>query len=272
VRAIVPLFFIASEMHIGGSEIVQFVVSATEKVHFGLPLFAQQGFAQGTLRETLSTDWIAGVFLVLLIGLAYVKVAFPRRFYSVFRMFVALRFVRQAAREDALLTHGSGTILSLVFVFSGALLLVHTFDFFGWRLFLSSPSGFSWFLIFSAMIMAVYAVKYFGLWLVKFLFDTDSGLNQYLYDTWLINCVLGIALLPLLLIVTYSGWEASDTVLKIALGLVGLFYLYRLIRGISTGLSYNVSIFYLFLYLCTLEILPLIVFWAVFREQFNSFS
>ncbi|MBL7890070.1 MAG: DUF4271 domain-containing protein, partial [Bacteroidia bacterium] len=53
--------------------------------------------------------------------------------------------------------------------------------------------------------------------------------------------------------------------IKIGLYLLALFLFTRMVRGLIIGLnSVRVSKFYLFLYLCSLEILPLIVMIKIF--------
>ena len=219
-------------------------------------------------REVVSADWVLLVLLPLLAGLAWIKATRPRRFPELFRMFVYQRFVRQSMREDDLLADFSSIVLALVFVFSGGLLLWEAGEALGIKVqVLGEQKGPLLFLVFSACLFGAYLLKFLGIRIMQFLFDTDRGLKEYLYTTWLTNVVLGLVLLPLVFTVVFSNWEGVTYLVWGGLGLAGLFYLYRIGRGIRIGIVNNVSVFYLFLYLCTLEILPLIVLTVLFTGQ-----
>jgi hypothetical protein len=72
--------------------------------------------------------------------------------------------------------------------------------------------------------------------------------NQYLYRS------LGIILLVINIFVVYSS--VKDFFLYSGIIIITLFYLLRIFRLIKINLSKQMNSFYLFLYLCTVEILP----------------
>jgi hypothetical protein len=75
--------------------------------------------------------------------------------------------------------------------------------------------------------------------------------------------VLGVILFPLL-VIWYLNPNYAEIIFQLIYILFGLFILYRFIRGFFIGLSKQISWYYLILYLCTAEIYPLILLYAVF--------
>ena len=68
---------------------------------------------------------------------------------------------------------------------------------------------------------------------------------------------MGILILPILLFVVYTRGVFQHVVIWAALGGIGVVLIMRIIRGIAFSLKKDISIFYMFLYLCALEIVPL---------------
>jgi hypothetical protein len=73
-----------------------------------------------------------------------------------------------------------------------------------------------------------------------------------------------MALLPFVCLMAYNQALGINFLIILCVVLVGMAFLYRLFRGISVGVSTpSFSPLYLFLYLCTLEIAPLMVVWRI---------
>jgi hypothetical protein len=84
-------------------------------------------------------------------------------------------------------------------------------------------------------------------------------MREYNFNTFLSAQGAGLFLLPLTFCVQYLRYPLEPFFI-VAGGVFVLFYAVRLIKGIFIGMeTRNFSAFHLFLYLCALEILPLIV-------------
>ena len=91
------------------------------------------------------------------------------------------------------------------------------------------------------------------------LFDRTDMFREYLYNIFIFNKLTGIVILPLLPLMAYtSGW-IQPVVYWAALVVVFLIVLLRVTRSVVFSLRKDISIFYMFLYLCALEIVPLIL-------------
>lgn len=74
---------------------------------------------------------------------------------------------------------------------------------------------------------------------------------------------LGVILFPLL-VIWYLNPNLTSIIFQTISVAFGLFILYRFVRGFFIGQSKQISWYYLILYLCTAEIYPLILLYAVF--------
>ncbi len=210
-----------------------------------------------------SVDWITLVFIACLFILAWIQTSFSKRLGQIFHAVFQAHHLNQLEREGNLLkeriTIGLGFIyysISSIFVF----LIVREYGI--------VPPGMSNMaftgLIFAGLLSYQFA-KSAIINVTGIIFDTREIARSYQLNTLIFNIMIGFVLLPLALIATY--WS-SPIVIITGIILVLLLLIYRLFRGFLTGMvnkSYN--LFYLFLYLCTLEILPLLLLYKVISEN-----
>mgnify|MGYP001611693863 CR=1 FL=1 len=153
----------------------------------------------------------------------------------------------------------ASVLLTIVFNLVAALFLYQLSVIVGWSSDFTG-SGFSRFLIFTLAISAGYTFKYIILKFVGFVFQIDKAITVYIFNIFLINNVLGLGLLPVLISLAFLPFINALLVVKIA-GIIALSaFIYSIIRGLTIGFGFpRFSSFYLFLYLCALEIAPLLV-------------
>ena len=90
-----------------------------------------------------------------------------------------------------------------------------------------------------------------------FLFNRLRIFREYLYNINLYNRLLGIVLLPTFLFAFYTKGILRDVVFWTIGGLILVVIIMRIVRGLVFSFKKDISIFYMFLYLCALEIAPL---------------
>ena len=92
---------------------------------------------------------------------------------------------------------------------------------------------------------------------LSWMFSTGEHSRDLLMNMHLYNLFTGIVLLPLLPLMAYAQ---PLVFFYISLIIIGLIYFFRFLRLGFVGIRFEkFSVFHLILYLCTLEILPLIV-------------
>jgi len=208
---------------------------------------------------SINAVWMFYVLLLLVAGFTWVKVFYYRTLEHILGSFFSKTMSNQMVRDENLLLQKASVLLTAVFYIGAALFIyqVSTFynflpDFFG--------TGFSRFLLIALMVATIYSFKFFILKIVGFIFKIDKLIAAYIFNIFLINNLLGIILLPVVIAIAFTNPTYALILLRVTIAIAIFLYLFRLIRGVMIGLSYSVlSGFYLLLYICSLEIVPLLI-------------
>lgn len=127
--------------------------------------------------------------------------------------------------------------------------------------------GFGLWVALSLGLSLAYMFRWGLLRLIGRVFDEEESMNFYIDSSYLYHLVLSVALVPLLLLAVYSPW-GGNVALAMAGGLVVLCFLMRLIRGVKLFLTISKApSFYLFYYLCAVEMIPILVLLKVYLSQ-----
>ena len=86
----------------------------------------------------------------------------------------------------------------------------------------------------------------------------DNAIAEKDGNIYLFGKVYGLLLLPLVAVIPFVPDSLSEKLMWVGIGLYVFFYVMTLFRGLRICFKNRVSIFYLFFYLCVLEILPLL--------------
>ncbi len=98
------------------------------------------------------------------------------------------------------------------------------------------------------------------------IFGNQDAVASYTISNYLYHLVLTTALIPMLFLFIYMPW-GNEIVLYIIVALVALSFIMRISRGIKVFLtSSRDHSFYLFYYLCTVEIVPILILIKLFIE------
>ena len=154
-------------------------------------------------------------------------------------------------------------ILHLIFAINSGLFLLYV----SWHFDLDLP-GLHPALIFamaSAVVVLLFALKSLFLHVAGFLFDRPKLFAEYSHNIALYNKILGLLLLPVIIGLLYGGDYLHGIFIYTGLAMGVVFYLLQLVRGVEIILKKEFSLFYLFLYLCAFEILPILVLYKLFQ-------
>ncbi len=117
--------------------------------------------------------------------------------------------------------------------------------------------------IFMALIIAYGIIKVSIYRFVAFVFETTQETKEYLFFSYLHNKIFAIAILPIIIVIPYIEPNILPLLFKIGGFIFISLYFIQLFRGFSIILKNLASLLYLFLYLCALEILPLIIVYRI---------
>lgn len=123
-----------------------------------------------------------------------------------------------------------------------------------------NPTGYGSIFIFLFGFIIAYFAKSLIIFLSSWIFNSLKPFNTYLTLNVISIQVLGAILLPLIILITYT-YEIDPTwLIRLGIGISLLIFSYRLIRTFFLGLKQtNSNVFHIILYICALEILPLLL-------------
>ena len=229
-----------------------------ESFFTGHQLKPQNSLPVAVSRET--PDWLFFVLLLIIALLTWLKVFYRKNVIQIFEAFFSNVIANQIIRDENILVQRASVLLTITFNLAAALLLYLLSEIYDWQV-PYAGSGFSKFIIFALLISFAYTAKFIILKFAGFIFRVDKAIATYIFNIFIINNVLGIILILLVIGIAYLPSNTIIYLAPAAAMFVIIAYIYRFLRGIIIGFSYkSYSNLYLFLYLCALEIAPLIVF------------
>jgi hypothetical protein len=142
----------------------------------------------------------------------------------------------------------------IIFIFQVGMFLFHVLSVFGYqgRLFRSI-----W--ICMALVLAIYLVRHISIRYFRWLFNNEKEMTLYGFDISIFNTMVGLILLPINVLLNFGPETLTKPLIMIGLLMILLAYLMRQLRWMFTArrLIAN-SLFLFFIYLCAVEILPLL--------------
>ncbi len=204
-------------------------------------------------------SWLLVIMVFSIMILGYLYSAFNSRFNTFIKSVFVSRFASQSSREERSLTHPVSFFLSLNFILISSLFILQLISS---KVFFDSGIEFSFFsfLILMTLVFLVYFIKIIVLKVFAYFTAKQEIISEYIFILFLVNHFLGVALLPIVVLIAYGPTSFINGIVYVgAIFFLGAF-VFRIGRGISAVLVNREStLFYLILYLCTLEILPLII-------------
>jgi hypothetical protein len=217
------------------------------------------------LRTTNATKWeITSLFLGILI-VAVVRAFHKRKLEALLKAFTNSRVVPLQLREEHVLSHRAVLLLSLLYVVVIALFAYQIAI--EWGL-LAPANGFSFFMQTMLFIVLVYVVKFAIFELLAEVLELQHPIREYLYTVVIVNVFVALLILPIVAANALS-LHFSRPLLILGMLLVSAAYLYRNWRALKISFTYHLPVYYIFLYLCTLEILPTLVLVKLLQAQLH---
>lgn len=201
--------------------------------------------------------WSVIVVFSLLLLFALLRNSFHRQMGTLLQAFYSNRILGFINKEDGFFSTWPFVFLYLLFGFTLGMLL---FEFTQYYQLSYGYSGLNWYLRLSFLIIVVYTVKVFIVRILGFLFEVDRIAREYVSVLFMTYFCAAILLLPV--VIAFSLTPARYAPYYIALSgflLIGIYGI-QFVRAMGNILSgYRFSKVYLIVYLCALEISPLLI-------------
>jgi hypothetical protein len=166
------------------------------------------------------------------------------------------------SKDEYSISSRVGFILSILFLLTMSLFVVEVIKFYGLNVNMTSAG-----LYFAIIIgfISMYLLKISVIRFTGFIFKTGKEAAEYSSAILIFTNMLGLFMLPVVICLTFAKQLDPKVFIYTGYFIIGSFLCLRLLKGLVIGIGSNrVSKFYLFLYLCTLEIIPFIILIKLF--------
>ncbi|MCH8903850.1 MAG: DUF4271 domain-containing protein [Bacteroidetes bacterium] len=217
-------------------------------------------------QRKLKPEYWISIVLLLIISLAtFVLVNFKKKINALVRGLFNIALAEQIYREQRFSLISFNTVLSLIFSLTMGLYGYLLLKYFNLNTIIS---GLLLYIVCCTFIAVIYFVKNVMNQIIAYIFPFNEILGFYNFNILLLNRLLGILLIPLLIMTVYTSEELRTFFILSIIILVISFILYRYARGVTIGLKYiRFHKFYFFLYLCTLEIAPVLIIYKLLSDK-----
>jgi hypothetical protein len=211
------------------------------------------------------TNWEIIILLGSVVLIGIVKAFSNNRFKQGIKALFNYGVAQEITREEKVFFHRSNILFTFIHLLTTALFIYQLKEFVGVKVF--SSNGFGGFLLILAFLAGMYIVKYLFSKLLLFVFNDTTIAPEYIFNVSLYNNLLGTFFIIILCITYFSLLPISFILIYIALPLILITFFLRVVRLFIVGKTKGILYFYIFVYLCSLEILPLVVLYRIFIHK-----
>ncbi len=207
-------------------------------------------------------DWITCLIIAAFLLMGWSRLFYRKFFVALLKSFNSYNYAYTLFYGKSSLTARASVLLNLVFFISAGIFLFQCLTSYDitWPI----EKQFIQLLLLTGFFMAWYVWNYLTTQTIGFVFLRQESFQEYFHNYNLYRKMIGISLLPVILVLQFIAPAYESIFLLIGIILFAIIYFAHILRGVQIFLRKKVSIFYLILYLCALEILPLIVLYKLF--------
>jgi hypothetical protein len=213
-------------------------------------------------RYEISNDWLLGLFLFITLLFLWVKIFYKKYYTLLFSSLLSYQLSIKLLREKNIMIKRISFVLNFIYVIVLSAFILRILEQYHIKIFRFNT--FETLLIIINVVIIISVARILLLKLVGFIFNSMQIFNEYIHNNYIINKNLGLFLFPLLIAQIYISEKLKFTFLIAGISLILISYIIRLYRGFQIIIKKDIFLFYLILYLCTLEILPLLLGYKFF--------
>ncbi len=206
--------------------------------------------------HSMVPGWITFLVFGAFILLAILNFLHRKNLLQIFRATIGSKQSQQLIREGNLFRKQFMHLLSLIYLISIPLLfyaIIETYS----QTNLGILSEVNLYLVLIFLLIGFFIYKLAFIQLTAILFQTQKTSFELLLNIIIFNQILGVIILPFITLFIYTQLFIFLQ-LSITIYIIGI--VLRLFRELQVGLTKSIfSILHLFLYLCTLEFIPIVI-------------
>lgn len=202
-------------------------------------------------------NWAIFPTLGILLLLIYIKIYHSKNTWAFFRGGIFYFIAKRLSTEDSLPWFRLSILLDLLY-------------------FISVPMGVSLFMnhlaiipnnhtpvevfLFSIIILLGFRLlRYISLKIISFVSNRAKDMHHLYFNLLLYVRIFGLLLAPIVVLFAYANTHLAAPLLFLSATLLIIILLYRTVRTFQVFLNKGFSLFYLIMYLCTFEIIPVLL-------------
>lgn len=215
-----------------------------------------------TIKKQQVDSWQSILLLITVLLLGLAKAFSVNRFKQVYKALFNYRVAQEICSEEKVFFHRVNVLLTINYLLLTALLIYQIRSLFNSSLF-TMNEGLLYPVIVIFLVLLYFAKLIFTK-ILAFIFAVPHLVSDYTFNLTLFNNLLGVLLIPVLSLLFFTSLDVVLILKFLALPVLLISLVMRLLRVYILGSSKGVSYFYIFLYICSLEILPLVVMIKIF--------
>ncbi|HZL11097.1 MAG TPA: DUF4271 domain-containing protein [Prolixibacteraceae bacterium] len=209
----------------------------------------------GKKLQQKNPDWLIGVLILSFLLFASVRLIFNKYLSQLIQSAVNYSTFSRLFRERYFNVLHASFRLDLIF---NMLMALFGFQFLSlYKINLGVSNSFYVYLICLGIVTGYFTAKRIIYYLIGILTERKQEIQEYLFNITVFNRVLGLFLLPVTVTIAFANLSQVEIFVFGGLLIIIIFYMLSLYRGGKIFFIKQFPIFYLILYLCTLEIIPL---------------
>jgi hypothetical protein len=209
------------------------------------------------------SDWFTLSLFIIVLVFTWFRFFYYKMFKQLLSSYFNITATNQVVRDESVLLQRASLIISIISYLLGGLFLYQLSLFYDWDI-SWLQKGIVRFALFSVVIAIAYSLKMIALRFLSIVFGQERPAAMYIFNVFLMIMFAGLVLLPANMLIAYAPSELRALIFQVSIGILGLLFLYRLVRAIGIWIGIpGFSFLYLFLYLCAFEIAPLLIIWKI---------
>jgi hypothetical protein len=202
-------------------------------------------------------NWVPLILLLSLFAFALIKIQYKRYVDQVVNSLINYQVSLRLLRERNVLFRNMSLGMNLVFGLNLGLFIFFILENFGIKQQFSDK--FLNVLLYSGGLIILYSLKSFICRLIGYVFKVQSEFMEYVHNINLFNKNIGLFLFPVVIAFPYIDENLRPVVIYLGISILAIMVFLRTVRSVQIIMRKGVSLFYLILYLCAIEILPVLL-------------
>ncbi|MEA3446658.1 MAG: DUF4271 domain-containing protein [Bacteroidota bacterium] len=213
-----------------------------------------------------SHDWMIGILLFVLISIGWIRMRYRKLLINNRKAALSIRDSKRLFGEQNFLSQRIYLMLNFVFFINLALFISQILEYY--QVGIPRFSGFYIFSILLLVLIILYLLKILIYKFIAFLFQIQHVADETIYIWFVINRLTGLVLLPFIITIPFIADNYVIWLIYGGLTAFILLYLLQVLRSLQLFIMNISSVLYSILYLCALEIAPVII---IYKFCFSFF-